>query len=203
MNELLNSIGCDAEYIPQTDDILAALIQDIDNLLWPQHAPVVIKKYYGIGCASSTMQEIGEELGISRSRVARIREKAVRMLKHHSRLIALSAAIEHVIWGKRGGDPRIRGLHDEIEKLKREVGKLTEQLMRQEWFEKEPIIRQPVVELFNARVAECLKIQGIITVGDLIRCTEVELLQMPNLGRKSLNEIREVLACYGLRLGWR
>ncbi|MEK7769226.1 MAG: DNA-directed RNA polymerase subunit alpha C-terminal domain-containing protein, partial [Pseudomonadota bacterium] len=49
--------------------------------------------------------------------------------------------------------------------------------------------------------ANCLKAENIYYIGDLIQRTETELLRTPNLGRKSLNEIKEVLASHGLTLG--
>ena len=53
------------------------------------------------------------------------------------------------------------------------------------------------------RSANCLKAENIYYIGDLIQRTETELLKTPNLGRKSLNEIKEVLARRGLTLGAR
>jgi len=51
------------------------------------------------------------------------------------------------------------------------------------------------------RSANCLKAESIYYIGDLIQKTEVELLKTPNLGKKSLTEIKEVLAQRGLALG--
>ena len=53
----------------------------------------------------------------------------------------------------------------------------------------------------TVRSANCLKAESIYFIGDLIQRTENELLKTPNLGRKSLNEIKEVLAAHGLTLG--
>ena len=53
----------------------------------------------------------------------------------------------------------------------------------------------------SVRSANCLKNDNIIYIGDLVQKTEAEMLRTPNLGRKSLNEIKEVLASMGLRLG--
>ena len=51
------------------------------------------------------------------------------------------------------------------------------------------------------RSANCLKNDNIIYIGDLVQKTEAEMLRTPNFGRKSLNEIKEVLAQMGLHLG--
>jgi DNA-directed RNA polymerase subunit alpha len=66
----------------------------------------------------------------------------------------------------------------------------------------DPLLLQPVDDLeLTVRSANCLKAENIYYIGDLIQRTETELLKTPNLGRKSLNEIKEVLASKSLTLG--
>lgn len=66
----------------------------------------------------------------------------------------------------------------------------------------DPILMRPVDDLeLTVRSANCLKGEQVFYIGDLIQRTENELLKTPNLGRKSLNEIKEVLATHGLTLG--
>lgn len=68
----------------------------------------------------------------------------------------------------------------------------------------DPILLRPVDDLeLTVRSANCLKAESIFYVGDLIQRTEVELLKTPNLGKKSLTEIKDVLASRGLSLGMR
>ena len=68
----------------------------------------------------------------------------------------------------------------------------------------EPILLRPVDELeLTVRSANCLKAENINYIGDLVQRTEVELLRTPNLGKKSLTEIKEVLESHGLSLGMR
>ncbi len=70
-----------------------------------------------------------------------------------------------------------------------------------EW---DPILLRPVDDLeLTVRSANCLKAENIYLIGDLIQRTEVELLKTPNLGKKSLTEIKDVLATRGLSLGMR
>jgi len=70
--------------------------------------------------------------------------------------------------------------------------------------EVDPILLRPVDDLeLTVRSANCLKAEQIYYIGDLIQCTEVELLKTPNLGKKSLTEIKSVLATKGLSLGMR
>jgi DNA-directed RNA polymerase subunit alpha len=66
----------------------------------------------------------------------------------------------------------------------------------------DPILLRPVDDLeLTVRSANCLKAENIYYIGDLIQRTENELLKTPNLGRQSLNEIKEVLASRGLTQG--
>lgn len=70
--------------------------------------------------------------------------------------------------------------------------------------EVDPILIRPVDDLeLTVRSANCLKAENIYYIGDLIQRTEVELLKTPNLGKKSLTEIKDVLATKGLSLGMR
>merc|ERR1711990_564184 len=66
----------------------------------------------------------------------------------------------------------------------------------------DPILLRSVDELeFTVRSANCLKTENIHYIGDLIQKTEIELLKTPNLGKKSLNEIKDILASRNLYLG--
>ncbi len=66
----------------------------------------------------------------------------------------------------------------------------------------DPTLLNPVDDLeLTVRSANCLKAENIMFIGDLVQRTEVELLKTPNLGKKSLNEIKDVLAERGLSLG--
>ena len=73
---------------------------------------------------------------------------------------------------------------------------------KKETAEIDPILLRPVDDLeLTVRSANCLKAESIYYIGDLIQRTEVELLKTPNLGKKSLTEIKDVLAAQGLSLG--
>lgn len=67
-----------------------------------------------------------------------------------------------------------------------------------------PILLRPVDDLeLTVRSANCLKAEAVHYIGDLVQRTEVELLKTPNLGKKSLTEIKDVLSSHGLSLGMR
>jgi DNA-directed RNA polymerase subunit alpha len=68
----------------------------------------------------------------------------------------------------------------------------------------DPLLLRPIDDLeLTVRSANCLKAESIYYIGDLVQKTEVELLKTPNLGKKSLTEIKEVLESHGLTLGMR
>ncbi|AFP85583.1 DNA-directed RNA polymerase, alpha subunit [secondary endosymbiont of Heteropsylla cubana] len=76
--------------------------------------------------------------------------------------------------------------------------------IKEEKPEFDPILLRPVDDLeLTVRSANCLKAETIHYIGDLVQRTEVELLKTPNLGKKSLTEIKDVLASRGLALGIR
>lgn len=67
-----------------------------------------------------------------------------------------------------------------------------------------PIFMRPVDDLeLTVRSANCLKAESIFFIGDLVQRTETDLLKTPNLGKKSLTEIKNVLSSHGLSLGMR
>ena len=68
--------------------------------------------------------------------------------------------------------------------------------------EVDPVLLRPVDELeLTVRSANCLKAESIYYIGDLVLRSEVELMKTPNLGKKSLTEIKDMLAQRGLSLG--
>jgi DNA-directed RNA polymerase subunit alpha len=97
-------------------------------------------------------------------------------------------------------------LHDQLsvfvdfEKVKEH--EVEEEIVEEQPFD--PVLLRPVDDLeLTVRSANCLKAENIFYIGDLIQRTEVELLRTPNLGKKSLTEIKDILALKGLSLGMR
>jgi DNA-directed RNA polymerase subunit alpha len=85
-----------------------------------------------------------------------------------------------------------------------ELRDISEPVQKEEKSEFDPILLRPVDDLeLTVRSANCLKAEAIQYIGDLVQRTEVELLKTPNLGKKSLTEIKDVLASRGLSLGMR
>jgi DNA-directed RNA polymerase subunit alpha len=97
-------------------------------------------------------------------------------------------------------------LHDQLsvfvdfEKVNEQIAE--ESIVEEQAFD--PVLLRPVDDLeLTVRSANCLKAENIFYIGDLIQRTEVELLKTPNLGKKSLTEIKDILAIKGLSLGMR
>ena len=64
------------------------------------------------------------------------------------------------------------------------------------------ILFRPIDDLeLTVRSANCLKAENVYYIGDLVQRTEMELMKTPNLGKKSLNEIKEALKAHDLELG--
>lgn len=81
-----------------------------------------------------------------------------------------------------------------------EAARITSEVQQKEVVD--PLLLKPVEDLeLTVRSANCLKAENINLIGDLVTCTEQDLLKTPNLGKKSLNEIKEVLENLGLQLG--
>lgn len=79
---------------------------------------------------------------------------------------------------------------------------LAERLYVEEEPQIDPFLLKTVEELdLTVRSANCLKSEHIRYIGELVQCTESELMKTPNFGRKSLNEIKEKLSSYGYSLG--
>jgi len=97
-------------------------------------------------------------------------------------------------------------LHDQLSVFV-DFEKVNDQLAEEEVEIEEifdPVLLRPVDDLeLTVRSANCLKAENIFYIGDLIQRTEVELLKTPNLGKKSLTEIKDILALKGLSLGMR
>ncbi|MGY0399031.1 MAG: DNA-directed RNA polymerase subunit alpha [Ostreibacterium sp.] len=92
-------------------------------------------------------------------------------------------------------------LHQQISVFVNIKEKIVE-IAKEEDIQIDPVLLRSIDDLeLTVRSANCLKAEKIDYVGDLVQCTEMELLKTPNLGKKSLNEIKDVLSQHELRLG--
>jgi DNA-directed RNA polymerase subunit alpha len=92
-------------------------------------------------------------------------------------------------------------LHDQVSVFV-DLKAIEEKEQKTEEAEIDPNLLRPVDDLeLTVRSANCLKAENVYYIGDLIQRSENELLKTPNLGKKSLTEIKDILATYGLSLG--
>jgi len=127
--------------------------------------------------AGASLAETGREFGLSRTRVAQIQEKALRRLRHPANA-KYRVASELPLVTRHSGVP--------ASALSRDAGVYE---------------AVPVRDLdMSVRTSMCLANASITTVGDLVQKSKTEMLRVPNLGRKSLNEVEEILSAMGLRL---
>ena len=92
-------------------------------------------------------------------------------------------------------------LHDQVSVFV-DLKAIEEKEQKVEEAEIDPNLLRPVDDLeLTVRSANCLKAENVYYIGDLIQRSENELLKTPNLGKKSLTEIKDILGTYGLSLG--
>ena len=193
-----------------------ALKQVIVDTLTPREAKIVTD-FYGISCEKKTLAAIAadfttaEHHEVSMARIRQVKQKAMRKLKHRKDL--LETTLEEARWTEK--DPDIQALRNRIVACEGENAALANKLNRvlmmfaaigssAAGFQKDVQLAESVDSLdLTVRTANCLKAENICTVGDLVLRSESELLKVPNLARKSLNEIKEVLAAKGLTPGMR
>lgn len=181
----------------------------------------VLAERFGFYSKAKTLEEVSAEQGYTRERIRQIEAKALHRLRNPSRSkplkfvngLVTDADIDAYQVQHRETQEKeqwYQKLYQEIrESVIREVS-LSPSLLRQvKEVSQElgiPHLSKPVEELeLSVRAANCLSNANIKTVGDLVQRTETELLRSKNFGRKSLKEIKEVLAemslCLGMNLG--
>ncbi|GEM_PF-3762162 len=184
----------------------AAIAKFVTSTLPPRQAAAVIR-FYGINCERKTLRAIGADFGVTGTCIGQLRAKGMRKLRHPVRKDELLALAEDARWGKKDTDlqrlhKQVRELIVEVKGLSELVGKLLQIPAIAGTIKKDPeFLARPIDDLrLSPRTEHCLKAENIYTIGDLLKYSDIELLKTPNLGRKSLNEIRVVLETWGLQL---
>ncbi len=156
----------------------------------------VLHMHFGLGDETPmSLEEIAQAFGVTRERIRQIEAKALRKLRNPQRSDQLR--------------PFINGLGDWIkvaDSLQKRVDSLLkekERLLQGGDFQGESTILLRSIDNLEltVRAYNCLKYENIYLIGDLVQQTEYKLFKVPNLGPKSINEIKEVLASRGLTLG--
>lgn len=135
-----------------------------------------VKILKAIEVGGQSLAQIGRDFGLSRSQIAMIRNRARRRLSHPALI------------GKYGKMSELPAINPCVARSDEEVSSYLEKHIDD-------------IE-FSVRTHHALINANIDLISELVQKTEAELLRIPNLGRKSLNEIKEVLNYMGLRLGY-
>ncbi len=169
------------------EDGLVERMIDVHLLKLPEHLARVLRMRFGIGCANQTLKEIGETLGKSPERMRHIEAEAIRWLQnpqiaHDLRLIS---------------DP-VAAWRAEVERQRRAL--FPEEI--QQRLELLDFLLTPIQDIcLSVRSENCLRNLDLKLCGEVVQKKELELLNVPNFGRKSIKEVKEVIASHGAEIG--
>lgn len=191
----------DAELEHKVLEVLTKLLREKEVL--------VLKKFYGITTREKSLTSISVELCVTSERVRQIKVQAMRKMCHPDNRKILVAALGGSPWQPLSMEETNALLHKNavLENRVRELEAYIAHTNGLNFAKDRDILSsfgQSIDDLrLTTRTANCLKggIFPIYYITDLIQRTEDDLLCIPNLGRKALNEIKVVLAIRGLVLG--
>lgn len=152
----------------------------------------VLDWHFGLTDEKLTLQEIGERLGVSRERIRQIESTALIKLYHPSR----EWVFEMFLLDRTDLIKKVITLQKENELLRAEK---TGSYLKEAIFKEALAISIENLDL-SVRVHNCLRRLEVETLGDLVKKTSTDLLNVPNMGRKTLMEIENLLVKYGLSL---
>jgi hypothetical protein len=172
----------------------------------------VVRWSYGVGTDRKSVAEIGREFNVTDKRIRQIKAKSIRKLRKASGQIAPGSIPEKIKDIGLANDPerlsgelkRLRARNDFLEKRLSTLSEIIRRLHEEAFSGKTAGIfadSDPIDKLgLTVRSENILKAERVFTVGELCAKTEIDILRIPNCGKKSLTEIKDVLASFGLRL---
>ena len=184
----------------------AAIVEYLTSSLTEIESAILIRSF-GIDCAKQNYPTIAFELGISKSRIGYTRAKGIRKLLHPTRREAILAGATTARWARRDKDlqqlrSQVLQLSSKMEGLSAFVEHVlkTPAISKMLANEKESLDR-PIDDMkMTVRTTNCLKVEKIFTIRELLSRSEKELLKTASIGRKSLDEIMNTLAGRGQSL---
>jgi len=191
MEKLFKALGLTLQVFEGSETVI---LQFLSSVLTPREQ-TVITGFYGIGCEKKTGSVIAIEFDVTTDRIRQVRLKALRKLSHSERLEKLALMLEEHHWSQK--DPDVQELRRRLERCEAQIAKILSAFVTPT----APDSNGTIDDLgLTVRATNCLKAEGFRTILDVTARSESELFKVPNLGRKSLNEIKEVLAARGLSL---
>jgi len=196
-----------------TDEMSSVLQTAVDKL--SENQKTVIQYYCGINSQKPlTLLEIGTLLEVSRERIHQIEMEAIRNLRRSSEVVSLNLQMcpfSELAPGRQKDAEEIDRLQKELEKAGEKIDWLSARVIDTDeaiecGYEEElnKNLFKPIEDLdLSIRSANCLQNAGIEYIYQLVEKTELEMIKTKNFGRKSLNEIKEILAEMNLNLGMR
>jgi hypothetical protein len=206
----------DEDFLPLRYSDIAVVWESVESLEQASsgrsYANIIGMRFGLDGYGARTLKAIGMHYGVSAERIRQLEEKALRLLRHPSRSWKLRRLFRSVL------ENIIQELSEEKESLRAEINTISgerNQLWQELQEEKKKGIPEEaktrfgvqlpegidVYELeFSPRLHNCLRNNGINTLGQLLQYTELELLRLKNFGRKTLNELKVLLSEWGYSL---
>jgi len=172
-------------YIPGVDKALATLTE--------READILKMRY----SEKMTLKQIGKIYGIGQERVRQIEAKALRKMRHPSRTVLYKSVSVKEFRDQKEAYQKLSADYELIRTAFENIAaKPASQIV-----EISEILQTPIEEVnFSTRTYNCLYRAGKNTLGDIVEMTERELMNVRNLGRKSADEVKQVLKEYGLEL---
>jgi len=150
------------------------------------------------GKGTRTLKAIGQQLGVSSECVRQKQIKALRFLRHPQRGWQMSKLFRSVL------ERRIDDLEDENERLRAELAKEMKHRMSESMKNRFGDVSPAHISIFDfelsPRLENCLRNNNVDTLGKVLQRTERDFLLLKNFGRRTLNELKEILSEYGLSL---
>lgn len=200
---LLETIGIDATHITsEAQNVAVAKALQIVT----QREEKVLRFYFGIGEEKKTLDEIGQHFAVTKKRVVQIRNKAMRKLKSPPKLVQLKRELglssNDVASGLKFQEKAalllrlsasVSRMSEEIQAMQRDIA-----LLRSELSYPNSDLNIDNLEI-SVRTYSGLKSLGVKSLIELTTMSEGELLKVKNFGRKSLNEVKDLMSVFGLQ----
>jgi hypothetical protein len=193
----------------ETDNLLPMREYDVETvqniLKWldfefPDHAygEILTKRFNLDGKGIWTLKKIGQQFGVSPERIRQKQKKALKLLRHPERGWRI------VMFFRSALEDRIEYLENKNRQLEQDLAQERKHRMSEELRARFGDVSPDHVSIFDfelsVRLENCLRNNNVNTLGQVLIRTGDDFLRMKNFGRRSLNELKELISDYGLSL---